>query len=123
MLFRKGLTSLCESESNGGETASFSMSFTVQQILYRTPASGSAKNNLKIRCRNFRKTFFSKIYFCKVKKRILENIFRIWHLLKGNLPKVIIIWHKMSNLTPGYGSVIHVLCVLPCLIIAHDILK
>jgi hypothetical protein len=31
--------------------------------------------------------FFQKFIFCTVKKRILENICRIWHLPKGDLPK------------------------------------
>jgi hypothetical protein len=39
-----------------------------------------------------------------VKNRILLNILGIWHLSKGNLPKIIIIRHKVPNLTLGYGS-------------------
>jgi hypothetical protein len=39
-----------------------------------------------------------------VKKRILRNISIIWHLLKGDFPKIIIIWHQGSELDLRYGS-------------------
>lgn len=38
--------------------------------------------------------FFFQIFFCKVKKRILENIYKIWNLPRRDLPKKIIIWHQ-----------------------------
>jgi hypothetical protein len=50
--------------------------------------------------------FFFKFSFKKSEKRILENICKIWHLQKGNLPRVIIIWHCMLNLPLGYGTLI-----------------
>jgi hypothetical protein len=44
-------------------------------VTYRIPRSGSAKNNSKNRCRNFREViFFKKINFCTIKKRILEYL-------------------------------------------------
>jgi hypothetical protein len=36
-----------------------------------------------------------------MKKRILKNIHRIWHLLKGNLPKTIIIWQPSDESARG----------------------
>jgi hypothetical protein len=52
--------------------------------------------------------FFWKIYifnYFLVKKKILENVCKIWHLPKGNLPKIIIIQHQSSepNLGVHYG--------------------
>jgi hypothetical protein len=43
---------------------------------YHIPRLGLAKNNLKNRCQNLEKCFFQKIVFCKVKMRILENIYK-----------------------------------------------
>jgi hypothetical protein len=59
------------------------------------------KNNSKNRCRNLGKLFFSKNYFCVVKKRILKNIPKIWHLPKGDLPKIIIIWQPSDEPARG----------------------
>jgi hypothetical protein len=36
-----------------------------------------------------------------VKKGIMENIHRMWYLPKGNLPKIIIIWHQSAKLDLG----------------------
>jgi hypothetical protein len=62
-----------------------------------------ALNNFKKDAEILGKYLFQKKN-CTVKKRILKNICKIWHLPKGNLPKIIIIWHKVPNMTASYGS-------------------
>jgi hypothetical protein len=52
------------------------------------PRSSLARNNSKNRSQNFWEIiFFQKIIFWTVKKKILKNIPKIWHLSKGDLPK------------------------------------
>jgi hypothetical protein len=45
--------------------------------------------------------FFQKIVFCAVKKRILKNIPKVWHLPKRDLPKIIIIQQPSDE--PAHG--------------------
>jgi hypothetical protein len=54
---------------------------------YHSQVLGSALNNNKKGALFFRNFFFQKIIFCMVKKKILGNIRKIWHLLKGNISK------------------------------------
>jgi hypothetical protein len=59
------------------------------------PRSALAKKNKINKFRNFREIiFFKKFNFCTMKKRILENICKIWHLPKGDLPIFYIIRHQ-----------------------------
>jgi hypothetical protein len=46
-------------------------------------------------------SFLGEINLCMVKKRIFENIYKIWHLPKGDLPKLIIYWHQGAE--PNLG--------------------
>jgi hypothetical protein len=71
---------------------------------FRTPQGQvRPKIILKINAKIFWKLFFQKIIFCIMKKRILENICRIWHLSKENLPKEILFGTKVPNLNLPYG--------------------
>jgi hypothetical protein len=50
--------------------------------MYCSPGSGSALNNLKNRCQNFIKIFFSN-FFYTMKKRIFGNILKSGEYLQG----------------------------------------